>query len=393
VRSYSEAIESLHQAVARRGIHYSLDSLSAPLATLGNPHRALPPVIHVAGTNGKGSTTTLIASALQACGLRVGTFTSPHLLSYCERIAINGMPISEDDFCRYLQLAMAASPADISSEFELLTLMAFRYFANTLPDILVIETGLGGRLDSTNVVQPALTVITPIGLDHQDILGADLRRIATEKAGIIKLGIPVISAQQPPAVSDVIDAIAAPLNSPVTYVTPWPSIPQGFRLKADYQRQNAAVAEAAVTTILSQMDQSKSGIAQGLSDAFIWGRFTQYRLGTTTVTIDGAHNPHGLAALFTTLPKPRTLWMGMLRTKALADSLATLPRSIHTLSVYCPDPNRWYTPDEYQELTQIPVTEHSTTASLPEWDGDSLITGSLYFIATLRPLFATLTPL
>jgi dihydrofolate synthase/folylpolyglutamate synthase len=393
VSAYSEAIEHLQQAVARRGIHYSLDRLAAPLAALGNPHLTLPPVIHVAGTNGKGSTTTLMASALRACGLKVGTYMSPHLLSYCERMAIDGIPISEDNFCRYLQMAIAASPTDISSEFELLTLMAFRHFADTRPDVLIVETGLGGRLDATNVVHPALSVLTPIGMDHQDILGSDLSSIAAEKSGIIKFGIPVISAQQPDDAKRVIDATATTHQTTVSYISPWAALPPGFRLKADYQKQNAAVAEAAVTTLLSQIGHPNIGISQGLSDAFIWGRFTQYRGDNTTITIDGAHNPHGLTALFETIPCPTTVWMGMLRTKPLAEGLATIPQSVKTLFVYCPDPTRWYTPKDYRELTHIVVTDTSVTDTLPRHDNDILITGSLYFIATLRPLFATLTPL
>lgn len=390
---FSNAIATLQQAIYRRGIHYSLDRLYEPLARLNNPHTTLPPVIHVAGTNGKGSTVTFIASALSSVGLTVGTYTSPHILSYRERIAINGIPISEPDFCHYLDLASQASGPDLSSEFELLTLMALRYFSDKAPDIIIIETGLGGRLDATNVITPILTVLTPIGLDHQDILGESIQEIAHEKAGIIKPGIPVISALQSPEVSQVLTNEAHRISSPITFITPWDQIPDHFRLRADYQRQNVAVAEASAKQALAHINRLPKNILAGLAKASIWGRYNQYRHHNAIITVDGAHNSHGFNALFNSHPHPTTLWMGMLCTKSLTDAVRYIPDSVQAIYLYCPDPDRWHSPDTLQPLTSTPIYDGSNTTLFPPHTTDLLITGSLYFIATVHPLFDTLTPL
>ncbi|NDD67635.1 hypothetical protein EBZ35_08345, partial [bacterium] len=374
MNTYSEAILRLQQAVARRGIHYSLDRLDAPLAELNTPHKALPPTVHVAGTNGKGSTSAFLSAALRHCGLTVGTYTSPHVTSYCERIAIDGTPISESDFCRYLSKIMAIGSAEQSSEFELLTLLSFCYFSDRRPDVVIVETGLGGRLDATNVIMPILSILTPIGLDHQDILGHDIRLIAAEKAGIIKPNIPVISAIQPPRAETVIIAAATANRSPLTVVAPWDSLPPDFQLTASYQRQNAAVADAAARHVLNRLGRADDHVMAGLAQATLWGRFTQYRINNHVVTIDGAHNAHGLSALFATLPAPRAVWMGMLKTKSLSDALAKLPPSVTTLYVYCPDPDRWHAPEDFQALLTSPVSPHSDVTQLPHITDDLLIT-------------------
>jgi len=373
VSTYLNAIAALQQAVIRRGIHYSLDRMIAPLTSLGSPHLALPPVIHIAGTNGKGSTTTFIAAALQAAGLRVGTYTSPHLLSYCERIAINGTSISELDFSQYLHRVMGVATAEQSSEFEILTMMAFLYFSETPLDVVILETGLGGRLDATNIVTPVISVLTPIGLDHQDILGPDLRSIAIEKAGIIKPGVPAFSARQHPDVAAVLPECI--------WIDPWDTLPEGYRLNADYQRQNAALARAVVRHFMPGAPSSV--IDHGLKNAFIWGRFTELKQGSKTIIIDGAHNSHGIAAVMATMaaryPGPFSLWMGMLRTKNRDAALHYLPDTLASVFSYCPDPERWHCPAEWiwNDCDHLPPFQSETL----------LITGSLYFIATLRPWF------
>ncbi len=377
---YQDAIATLSTAVARRGIHYSLDRLTAPLEKLGNPQLRLPPCIHVAGTNGKGSTTAMIQSALTQLGYQVGTYTSPHILSYCERISWNSTPIDEAGFSTLFDQVWPVATAHDLSEFETLTIMGLLYFTDRQPDFVVIETGLGGRLDATNVISPAASVITPIGLDHQDILGSTLTDIAKEKAGIIKPGVPAFSAIQDPSIRPIF------LNA--TQVPPWKTLPAGMRLTGDYQRQNAALAEAVVSYLCP--NESIDAIQKGIKSAQIWGRWTQYQMGAQRIIVDGAHNAHGIRAMRHTIERdwaqtPVTCWMGMLTTKNLSESLVELPKSITQSYTYCPDVTRWHS---------LPGHLWNDVDTMPPVDTPLLlITGSLYFIATVRPLFDTLTPL
>ena len=208
--SFQEAVDFLEKAVdyeKRTSVKYTekyfnLARMEALLAELGDPHRACP-VIHVGGTKGKGTTAALIASCLQQQGYRTGLHTSPHLVSVCERMRVDGQPVAESEFCRLLGLVRAyierkrrQARNDAPTYFETTTAVAFRHFQDRAADWSVIEVGLGGRLDSTNVVSPACCVITSIGLDHMDKLGDTVDKIAGEKAGIFKPGVPVVLARQ-----------------------------------------------------------------------------------------------------------------------------------------------------------------------------------------------------
>jgi len=203
--------------------HYQLDRFRRLLAGLDNPHQSLR-CIHIAGTNGKGSTSAFLAALLQASGYRVGLYTSPHLFSYTERIQVNGKPIGKGKFARlisllseHLEALILNPPPDLrffATVFELLTAAAFLHFQNERVDFAVIETGLGGRLDATNVLHPLLTILTPIDREHTNLLGRTLRKIASEKAGIIKPGCPVLLFPQKPAVSKVITERCQDQKSP-----------------------------------------------------------------------------------------------------------------------------------------------------------------------------------
>ncbi|HSP67105.1 MAG TPA: Mur ligase family protein, partial [Bryobacteraceae bacterium] len=197
-----------------------LERIVAVLAALGNPERAYR-VIHVAGTNGKGSTCAMIDAGLRAAGVRTGLFTSPHLIEPTERIQIGGIPVSRADFERAFNVVHeTAEKLDLDCHptyFETVTAMAFWLFREKKVDTAVIEVGLGGRLDSTNVVRPALTVITPIDFDHEAYLGHTLEAIASEKAGILKPGVPAVFARQRPEAAKVLEARAAGLHVPVTH--------------------------------------------------------------------------------------------------------------------------------------------------------------------------------
>ena len=202
--------------------HFDLERMGALLALRGNPHLACP-VIHLAGTNGKGSTLAHLRSLLEAKGLRVGVFSSPYLVSFHEQISINGLPISDQDLETYLSLdqdLLAKNSSDQTllglTEFELMTVLAFDYFAAEKPDVVILEVGMGGRLDSTNVCQPILTAITTIGLDHVALLGPDLASIAREKAGIIKEKIPVLLGRMDLEAQEVSVQGAYCLSEPVS---------------------------------------------------------------------------------------------------------------------------------------------------------------------------------
>ena len=201
--NYNEAIEYLYNSrppfhqVGAAAYKPGLENTLRLMAHVGNPHEALK-AVHVAGTNGKGSTSHLIAAALQAAGLRVGLFTSPHLVSLTERIRVNGKPIPEEIVAAFVTEHKAFLDELQPSFFETMTALGFWYFVQQNVDIAVIETGLGGRLDSTNVLTPVLSVITNIGMDHTEFLGNTLAKIAREKAGIIKPGVPCVIGETHP---------------------------------------------------------------------------------------------------------------------------------------------------------------------------------------------------
>src|SRR5437588_258928 len=274
--TYAEAIQFLYDLRwfgAKLGLENTLK-----LATLaGNPHHQLR-FIHVAGTNGKGSTCAMLESIYRASGLRVGLFTSPHLVAFGERIQVNRQLIPENEIVR-LVAEMPALPAatDHPTFFEVITVMALRYFAEQKCDLVIWETGLGGRLDAINIVTPLSSVITNIQYDHQKWLGETLANIAAEKAGIIKPGIPVITGADEPEAIQVIESIARRQNAPLTVVSP--SEAQRLPLSAielpllgQHQRLNAALAIATVRALSSRISVSDDCIRAGLSRVHWAGR-------------------------------------------------------------------------------------------------------------------------
>ena len=218
--NYSECIQYLYaqlpqfQVIGAGAYKPGLQNVEALDAWCGHPHEAFP-CVHVAGTNGKGSVSNLLASVLQEAGYKVGLFTSPHLKDFRERIRVNGQMISQEDVCRFTESYIEAKLEVQPSFFELTTMMAFQYFAQQQVDIAIIEVGLGGRLDSTNIIRPILSVITSISFDHVALLGDTLPQIAKEKAGIIKPGVPVVVAENPEEVLEVVRAQARERKSPI----------------------------------------------------------------------------------------------------------------------------------------------------------------------------------
>ena len=277
------------------GIKLGLDNTRRLLAAAGNPHARLR-FLHVAGTNGKGSTCAMMDAILRAAGHRTGLYTSPHLVDFRERIRLDGAMIPEDAVAEGLSLLReAAKTCDHAPTFfELVTVLAAWWLAREEAEYVVWETGMGGRLDATNAVLPDVAVITPIGLDHQKWLGDTLAQIAGEKAGIIKSQVPVVSAPQAQEVREVLTSTAAGVGAPITFVSePWSGGAAG--LAGAHQRWNAALACAALRAAGVRVDADAE--VQGLRSVVWPGRFQ--RIGEDLV-VDGAHNPSAIETLVAT---------------------------------------------------------------------------------------------
>ncbi len=277
------------------GIKLGLDNTRRLLAAAGDPQTRLR-FLHVAGTNGKGSTCAMMDAILRAAGHRSGLYTSPHLVDFRERIRLDGVMISEDAVAEGLTLLRDAAEAwdHAPTFFELTTVLAAWWFARVGADYVVWETGMGGRLDATNAVTPEVAVITPIGMDHQKWLGDTLALIAGEKAGIIKTRVPVVSAPQTEEVRAVLAGKAAQVGAPITFVTePWSGEAPG--LVGIHQRWNASLACTALRAAGIRVDDNAE--AKGLG-AVVWpGRFQRV---TENLVIDGAHNTQAIETLVTT---------------------------------------------------------------------------------------------
>lgn len=385
--SYSEVIRNLETFMARRGINYSLENFERLLYEFGNPHKQLPPIIHIAGTNGKGSTAAFLEEGLLSMGKNVGVYTSPHLESYTERLRINRTAISEEEFSElFSELLATLNPSSIATEFELLTLGAFLWFLEKMPDVIILETGLGGRLDATNVVTPLVSVITRIDFDHQAILGETLAEIAREKAGIIKQNRPVItlSNQESDALSVIQKqadqkqaklylAKKAPIDSEFTY------------LKGQHQFENAGLA-LEVLHILGYECAFKH-----LKNAKNPGRFEIMRFSEKTVIRDGAHNPSGIKVLIENLKyyvpnQPLAIVTGILKTKdakAMLLPLLTCAEVVYYIDFW---PGNSYSGSEILALAPSEklkiLTNMPTIAELNH--PVIVVTGSLHFIGAFK---------
>ena len=312
--TYQEALAYIH-AVHWQGHKPGLARTRALLAALGDPHKQLR-FVHVAGTNGKGSTAAMLDSCLRCAGYKVGLFTSPYIIRFNERIQVNGAPIPDGDLVRLVEQVRpaAAAMADVPTEFELITALGMLYFAQQRCDIVVLEVGLGGALDSTNVIDPPeCAVITALGMDHVKELGPTLADIAAAKAGIIKPGSPVVSYGGAPEADRVIAAAAAAQNAPLT-VADFSKLTlraagldgQTFDydglagltlpLLAGYQPRNAAVAIEALRALRRRgWAVPDSAIRQGLAQVRWPGRFELLRRDPPFL-LDGSHNAHGMRA-------------------------------------------------------------------------------------------------
>jgi dihydrofolate synthase/folylpolyglutamate synthase len=353
------SIENLLQKFEQFGVKLGLESSLELLADLGNPHLRVP-ILHVAGSNGKGSVCAYLSAVLTESGYRVGRYTSPHLVDWNERIVLNEQPISPQELETLLLQIIAAIPADRPSptQFEVITAAAWLYFAQQQVDVAVMEVGLGGRLDATNVCdRPLVSIITSLSREHWQRLGPTLADIAREKAGILKLGCPAVIGQIPPAAKAVVDRRIAELGCPVLYPAPatdlgnswaeYGGIQYRLPLEGAIQRANSALAIAALQLLQQQgWGISHQAIANGIAKTRWQGRLQWFTWQNHRILIDGAHNPASAEVLRqfvdtdrTTSPSHPTAWvMGMLSTKDHADIFQALLRPGDRLYL-CPVPD------------------------------------------------------
>ena len=302
---------------------------------LGNPENYLK-CIHVAGTNGKGSTSHLLASVLQEAGYKVGLYTSPHLKDYRERITINGIPISEDYVCDFINKNKAFFEANELSFFEMSVGLAFEYFVKQKTDINIIEVGMGGRLDSTNIITPLVSVITNIGLDHTQFLGNTLELIAFEKAGIIKPNIPVVIGEYISETKPVFLAKSDENHSKIYFASDLIAATYPSALLGDYQIQNKKTVLQTLKVLqdkklLSVLETDiKNGFLNVIKNTGLQGRWQQ--LGEDpTVICDTAHNAHGLKIVINQLKKEKYdqlhIVLGLVNDKNLTEILPLFPKN------------------------------------------------------------------
>ncbi len=432
---HSDAVLARFLALHPRAIDLSLDRIRLLLADLGDPHRKLPPVVHVAGTNGKGSTVAFLRAMLEASGKRVHVYTSPHLVRFRERIRIGGSGafVGEHELTETLLEAEAVNAGRPITIFEITTAAAFLLFARHAADVLLLEVGLGGRLDATNVVEaPLAAVITPVSLDHSKFLGETLPEIAAEKAGILKRGVPGIVAAQEPAAIEVIERTAARLSVPLRVSG------QDFRAREErgrlvfedldglldlplprlvgrHQIENAGTAIATLRA-LPALGVRAPAIEHGLGSVDWPGRLQRLVAGKLVdmappgaeLWVDGGHNPAGgkaiaaaMAELEERVPRPLVLVAGMLDTKdsdGFLQPFAGIAAHVHAVPVASSNAGR--PPAEVAEAAWRAGIPGSAWADIPaalagigntifERPPRILITGSLYLVGEALALNGT----
>ena len=408
-----ERMMTLHPKV----IDLTLDRVHRLLGLLGNPERAIPPAIHLAGTNGKGSTQAMIRAGLEAAGQRVHAYTSPHLARFHERIRLAGDLIGEPALAALLDECVERNGPDEITFFEITTCAAFLAFARTPADMTLLEVGLGGRLDATNVITPRLSIITPVSMDHEAFLGDTIAKIAGEKAGIIKRGIPVIVGPQHPDGLAVIEATAARLGAPVlAHGQHWQVWEERGRLiyqdenglldlplpnlPGPHQIQNAGAA----ITALRHLGHDEAACQAAVTRAEWPARMQRLRRGPlidvapqVELWLDGGHNPAGGEAVAATLARmparPTHLICGMLNTKDVTGYMRPLAPQVTRLHAVSIPGERNTLPAEATRdaaqsagiaaTTADSVAEALATIAAKDPQARVLICGSLYLAGSI----------
>lgn len=418
----AESIAYIHQLprLAKTGKH---DRILRLLAALGNPHQT-GAYVHITGTNGKGSVANAVAHILEASGLTVGLFTSPYIMRFNERIMIDHQPIPAAGLIAAVAAGRHAlatirveEPAFAVTEFEFITALAFWYFAQQGVDAAVIEVGIGGDTDSTNVITPVVSAITSVGLDHQKLLGNTLTSVATHKAGIIKPQVPVVTGHLPQAAETVIAAKVAATASPwlaldrdffaengrlvgwgqsFTYRDDAGRLPElELPLVGQYQLGNAAVAIATAKQFAQARDWplSPREIRRGLA-ASQWPARMEKISDAPLIVLDGAHNPQGINSLIATLRRvfgsqPLTLMVGILGDKDVAGMVAALAKMPYRLwFVPVPDNPRALAVGDYPDApnsARFASWQAALAAHMSDYADEPLVVaGSLYLVAAVR---------
>ncbi|HEL1907495.1 TPA: bifunctional folylpolyglutamate synthase/dihydrofolate synthase [Streptococcus suis] len=390
--------------------HYKTEKIEYALELLGNPQFAVS-IIHVAGTNGKGSTIAFMRQLFQTHGLRVGSFVSPHMVSVHDRICINSQPISDHDFQHYLQKVYdleqeVATRYEPFRYFEVMVLIMFLYFKDQQPDLALVEVGIGGLLDTTNVVAPALSVITSIGMDHQDLLGSTLREIAEQKAGIIKENVPVVLGPLSPETTAICRQIAQDKQASVHQFGQEFTYKAGQFSNADidlselvlglaghHQEENAAVALQTFLLYMTniQKDIQPQLIQQALAQTSWPGRL-ELVAQEPKIYLDGAHNVPAIERLVEFIQvqdEPVTILFSALRRKDFQEMLELLEEKLpHTPLVLT---SFAYDGALSEENRQGRDYVENYQQYIEDWQsseqGILIVTGSLYFISEVRRIF------
>ncbi len=384
---YKKAVQLL-TSQGKFYINLGLERILAVLNLLGNPQDKLK-CIHVAGTNGKGSVCAIIDAILSKAGMKTGLYTSPHIFDYTERIKINGIDISQNDFAKYvLQICDLADKHNIHlTEFEILTAVMFKYFADNNVDVVVLETGLGGRFDATNVIKSNLcSVITHIDLDHTERLGNTKSKIAFEKAGIIKPDSPVFTCEGYEEIKDKADEC----NSLFVLVTPFEDT-TNLALKGSCQQENLSLALAAVRYLFPQI--SENTIQQALKEVKHPCRF---QLCREDLIIDASHNPNGVMALRESLDfyypdKKRCFVFGCLRNKDYKRMMQILFSKGDEICFYHFNNKNSCTIEELQNTCEYPSKVFQSLEELPS-DRLKIVCGSFYMLNEIVPENLVLQP-
>lgn len=358
-QEYQEAVEWLfvqapnYQIDGKKAYKPGLDNITKLCAFFGNPQDKIK-TIHIGGTNGKGSTSNMLASVLQESGYKVGIYNSPHLIDFTERIKVNGENCDKEFVYNFIQ-KLKKLPADIRpSFFEFTTIMAFEYFAQQKVDFAIIEVGLGGRLDSTNIIKPLVSAITNVALDHQNILGNTVEEIATEKAGIIKKNTVIISGDENEKVKSIIRNKAAENNSDWVDAT-LINVKLPSDLKGNYQQKNIKVVLAVIDELRNlgmeiPAEKVKSGLLNVQQNTGFIGRWFEFSRDPLIIC-DTGHNQAGLEEVFAQLnsiPKFKHIILGFVKDKKIDEVLKILPEN-STFYFAKPYLNRGLHPSFYED--------------------------------------------
>lgn len=380
INNYEKAVELL-TSQGKFYINLGLERIALILDLLGNPQDKLK-CIHVAGTNGKGSVCAMIAAVLETADMKTGLYTSPHIFEYTERIKINGSEISKEDFANYIfDICEIADKNSIHlTEFEILTAVMFKYFADNNVEVVVLETGLGGRFDATNVIKSNLcSIITHIDLDHTERLGNTRSEIAFEKAGIIKPDCPVITCEGYEEIKDKADEC----NSLFVMVTPFEDT-SGLSLRGTCQQENLSLALAAVRLVFPDIPESV--IRDGIKSVKHPCRF---QVCDNNLIIDASHNPNGAMALRESLDfyypdKKRCFVFGCLKNKDYKKMMEILFEKGDEIYFYHFNNKNSCTINELQEVCKFPSKQFVSLKDLPD-DNLKIVCGSFYMLNEIIP--------